>query len=77
MSRSRPRVTGERIRPRSAGDPNQEFLTIREAAANFHVSTRTVRRWIEDGEIPAYRVGRIVRIARSDLEAFLARHRVD
>ncbi|MDE2284079.1 MAG: helix-turn-helix domain-containing protein [Hyphomicrobiales bacterium] len=41
------------------------------------MSTRTVRRWIEAGELPIYRVERILRIARSDLEVFLARYRVD
>lgn|GEM_PF-935417 len=32
-------------------------ITIREAAETFAVSTRTIRRYIEDGRITAYRLG--------------------
>lgn len=33
-------------------------LTIDEAAEVFHVTTRTIRRWIETGKLPAAKVGR-------------------
>jgi excisionase family DNA binding protein len=77
MSRARPHITREDIPPRSAGDAKEDFLTIEDTAAGLDVSTRTVRRWIDHGELPVHRIGRIVRIARTDLVAFLARHRVD
>lgn len=37
--------------------------------------TRTVRRWIEAGDLVVHRVGGVVRIAEGDLRAFLALHR--
>ncbi len=46
------------------------LLTIDQAAERLQVSTRTVRRWITEGVIPARRLGRrAVRIAEEDLEA--------
>lgn len=45
------------------------YLSVRDAAALFRISTKTVRRWIKSGELPATRLGRDWRIARSDLHA--------
>ena len=51
------------------------FFTIAEVAESLSVSTRTVRRWIDAGDLIAHRVSTIVRIAEPDLRAFLALHR--
>ena len=47
------------------------LLTIAQTAAICQVSIKTVRRWIERGELVAHRLGRQWRIARKDLEAFI------
>ena len=63
---------------RKAGTSAREqikFFTIAEVAERLGVSTRTVRRWIEDLELVAHRFGRAVRVAETDLKAFLAMHR--
>ena len=52
-----------------------EFFTVAEVAERLGVSTRTIRRWIENKELVAHRFGRAVRIAENDLKAFLAMHR--
>lgn len=45
-----------------------EYLTIGQAATLLQVSQSTVRRWIAQNELPAYRVGqRKVRLKRADL----------
>lgn len=44
-----------------------DYLTINETAEMFAVSTRTVRRWIEDGTVKAYRVGQ--RLLRIDIDS--------
>lgn len=46
-----------------------EFLTIREAAALLRCCPDTVRAGIRRGELPAVRVGRIVRLPRARLAA--------
>ena len=51
------------------------FFTVAEVAERLGVSTRTIRRWIENLELVAHRFGRAVRIAECDLKAFLAMHR--
>lgn len=44
-------------------------LSPAEAAEEFGVHLRTIRRMISDGRLPAYRVGpRLIRINREDLE---------
>jgi excisionase family DNA binding protein len=54
--------------------PSIEFFTIQEVAERLSVSTRTVRRWIDNGELVAHRIGG-VRIAEGDLRAFIAARR--
>jgi excisionase family DNA binding protein len=51
-----------------------EFLTIDDVARALGVSTRTVRRWIQSGQLVAHRIRRVVRIAPADLDAFLRGH---
>ncbi len=50
------------------------YLSVRDVAALFRISTKTVRRWIKSGDLPATRLGRDWRIARCDLHA-LAKQR--
>jgi excisionase family DNA binding protein len=76
-------MTGKRMRPRIAArdlnrghrDTKVTFFTIADVAESLRVATRTVRRWIEAGDLVAHRVGSVVRIAEGDLRAFLALHR--
>ena len=57
----------------STAPPGGPFNTIEAAAAYFHVSEYTVRRWIKIGVLPAYKLGpRLVRV-RMDEVAALAR----
>jgi excisionase family DNA binding protein len=51
------------------------FFTVNEVAEIVGVSVRTVRRWIKSGDLVAHHIGTVVRIAESDLRAFIARHR--
>lgn len=52
-----------------------ELLKLKQVANHFSVSTRTVRRWIDAGELVACRIGRTIRIRREDLERFIRQHR--
>ena len=49
----------------------EEFLTVAEVAEMLKLNQQTIRNWIDQGSLPALRVGRRVRIRRSDLERVL------
>jgi excisionase family DNA binding protein len=52
---------------------DQEYLTVAEAAALLRVASSTIRRWIRQGDIPAYRVGkRRVALRRTDVDNMVA-----
>ena len=53
------------------GDPEESFLTVAEVAETLKLNQQTVRNWIDQGSLPALRVGRRVRIKRSDFERLL------
>jgi excisionase family DNA binding protein len=53
-------------------DLSDSFLTVAEVAELLKLNQQTVRNWIDQGSLPAFRVGRRVRIRRSDLEQVLA-----
>ena len=47
------------------------FLTVQEVAQLMRVSTMTVYRLIQSGELPAVRVGRSFRMRDDDVDAYL------
>jgi excisionase family DNA binding protein len=52
-------------------EPDEEFLTVAEVAEMLKLNQQTVRNWIDQGSLPALRVGRRVRIKRSDFDRIL------
>lgn len=54
--------------------PDLETLwTVEQVAAAFQVTTETVRDWIKDGDLPAYKLGVQWRIKNADLVEFMER----
>lgn len=51
---------------------SDQMLTVAEIAAELRVSKMTVYRLVNERELPSVRVGRSVRVRRSDLAAYLA-----
>ena len=49
----------------------EKLLTVAEVAEYLSVSDQTVRRWIKQNELPAFKLNRELRVRESDLEAFL------
>lgn len=45
------------------------YLTLREAAAEGYGAYSTLRLWIRQGKLPAYKTGKRVKVLRTDLEA--------
>jgi len=52
-------------------DADESYLTVAEVAKTLKLNEQTVRNWIDQGALPALRVGRRVRIKRSDFERIL------
>ena len=48
-------------------------LSISDCAKRGEVHENTVRRWIQSGELPAYKLGRQVRIHEADFAALYTR----
>ena len=55
--------------------PTQPFLTPEEVSELLQVSVYTVRRWIKQGELPAYKIGRLWRVNKVDLTQWLDKQR--
>ena len=49
------------------------WLSVQGAARELEVTTRTIYRFINDGKLAAYRIGRVYRIRRTDFDEFLDR----
>jgi excisionase family DNA binding protein len=52
-----------------------DSLTVADIARILKLNQQTVRNWIDQGSLPALRVGRRVRVRRSDFDALLERGR--
>ncbi|MGH2618270.1 MAG: helix-turn-helix domain-containing protein, partial [Thermomicrobiales bacterium] len=52
---------------------DEEYLTVAEAATLMRVAPSTIRRWIREGDLPAYRLGRRrVGLKPTDLSRMIA-----
>jgi excisionase family DNA binding protein len=51
--------------------PLENLLTIKNVSTTCRVSVKTVRRWIEDQELPAAKLGNQWRIRPKDLQHFI------
>jgi excisionase family DNA binding protein len=49
----------------------QPLMTVADVAEHLQLNQQTIRNWIDAGTLPAFRVGRRVRIRRSDLDQLL------
>lgn len=63
------RWTAEKVIPEV--DKSEKFLTVIDVASLLSVRPSTVYQWASSGKIPHYRLGRIVRFRRKDLEAWV------
>jgi excisionase family DNA binding protein len=50
---------------------DDQFLTVADIARILKLNQQTVRNWIDQGTLPALRVGRRVRVRRSYFDAFV------
>jgi excisionase family DNA binding protein len=65
-------VTAQRTRKDAATPIGESLLTLREAAGVLRLSTRTVRQYVQRGELEGRIIGGRWRFRRADLDAFFA-----
>ena len=53
-----------------------EWMNTQEAAAHLGITVRTLYRAIDEGKLTAYRMGRVIRIQKPDLDSFLEDSRI-
>ena len=52
------------------------WLGTREAAEELGITLRTLYRFIDEGMVPAYRFGRVIRLKAEDVESFIEASRI-
>lgn len=57
-------------------DEPSEFLTVPEVASRMRVSAATIRRMIDQGELPAIKFGKQYRVDAAELQQTVAACRV-
>lgn len=53
------------------------WMGTREACDRLGVTLRTLYRFIDEGQLPAYKMGRVIRVQESDVEDFIGRMRIE
>ena len=53
-----------------------DWLSTADAAKTLGITARTLYRFINEGELPGYRFGRVIRVKRSDVDAFIESSRI-
>lgn len=54
-----------------------EWMSSAEASEHLGVQSRTLYRFIDEGRLPAYRFGRVIRLKRCDVELFVESCRIE
>ena len=53
------------------------WVSTKEASELLGITTSTLYRLIDDGQVCAYRFGRVIRLKASDVEAFVASAKIE
>lgn len=56
---------------------NADWLSTADAAQALGVTPRTLYRFINNGDLAAYRFGRVIRVKRADVDAFIEQSRIE
>jgi excisionase family DNA binding protein len=56
--------------------PDIRWLSTAEAARRLGVTARTLYRFIDEGLVPAYRFGRVIRLKEAEVDEFIESCRI-
>ena len=54
-----------------------EWLSTKEAARRLGITPRTLYRFIDSGDLAAYRMGRVIRLQKADVDAYIEQCKVE
>ena len=60
----------------SVNSDETEWLSTQDAARRLGITARTLYRFIDHGELPAYRFGRVIRLRANEVDDFINRSRI-
>ena len=52
------------------------WMSTKETCEYLGITLRTLYRMIDEGQLPAYQMGRVFRLQHSDVESFIERSRI-
>lgn len=52
-------------------------MSTRETSARLGITLRTLYRFIDEGQLAAYKFGRVIRLKEADVEAFIEDARIE
>jgi excisionase family DNA binding protein len=53
-----------------------DWVGTKEACERLGVTLRTLYRFIDEGQLPAYKMGRVIRLKGTDIDAFIDSTRI-
>lgn len=53
------------------------WMSTQEAARRLGITTRTLYRFVDEGALPAYKMGRVFRLKQGDVDAFIEASRIE
>ena len=53
-----------------------DWLSTKEAASALGLTPRTLYRLIDEGQLPAYRFGRVIRLKQSEIDSFVSQSKI-
>jgi excisionase family DNA binding protein len=53
------------------------WMSTGEAARRLGVTVRTLYRLIDEGELPAYKFGRVIRLQENEVDDFISQSRIE
>lgn len=53
------------------------WLSTNDAASRLGVSLRTLYKFIDEGHLPAYKFGRVIRLQHDEVDAFINSARIE
>ena len=54
-----------------------EWMSTAEAAKTLGITPRTLYRFIDEGQLPAYRFGRVIRLKSTEVDSFIESCRIE